>query len=100
MTTITIQTKWGLEEFTDPAEYADEPLCPCCGGGGFPDCSVRDHNGDKVWTHEETCAIYQFGDLCTLCEQSILDEETAAATGVSQTTVDLSKPSKESEAAA
>lgn len=51
-----------------PTEYKGQPLCPRCGvdsnGDRFVICV------DKGWTHEETCAIYNYVNLCNDCIRS------------------------------
>ena len=56
----------------DPTEYGGEILCACCGlgfetGNRYKICT------DPGWTHEETCKIYDYGDmeLCSECEKRL-----------------------------
>jgi hypothetical protein len=56
----------------DPATYNGEPVCPRCSRDGWPTCA---DDGGR-WTHAESCARYQFGDLCPQCEVEFADESS------------------------
>lgn len=53
--------------FKDPATYAGQGICPRC-GSGWPICADRGPDGQRNWSHEETCAIYRWADYtCGRC---------------------------------
>ncbi|MBM4707829.1 hypothetical protein GS982_01860 [Rhodococcus hoagii] len=62
-----------MPELHTPDDYCCEQLCSRCGIGAetgrrYVDCA------NPAWTHEESCAQYIYGDLCTDCLLAVLEE--------------------------
>ena len=63
----------------DPATYAGEFVCACC-GSGWPTCADRRPDGTR-YTHAETCRKYidarpRSDDyrMCEVCQNELITE--------------------------
>lgn len=55
-----------------PSQYNGRDLCPFCGDDGtgrfYAICA------GSSYSHEESCALYTYGDLCEKCDASLRAE--------------------------
>jgi hypothetical protein len=56
-----------------PTEYRGQELCPRCGddGAGHAYMICADNAG---YSHDESCALYTYGNCCEKCESEMLAE--------------------------